>query len=151
MSRFFKLKVFISLLMVSLSASGNPLPKEGKEYKQLEAMGYALEEIDDVTIASRASTAIMFRKMDKYLYAGRIFKVKSFSSLSSAEKMEVLTTINSANSELSLTIFYGDQVLNCGIHIYGAYSPSTFGTAVSDIEMCNIVFDKYPQLLKLNP
>jgi hypothetical protein len=151
MRMFFRLPIFLSLLMASLSVSGNPLPKEGKEYKQLEAMGYELEEIDDVTIASRASTAIMFRKMEKYLYAGRIFKVKSFSSLSPAEKMDVLTTINSANAELSLTVFYGDQVLNCGIHIYGAYSPSTFGTAVSDIEMCNILFDKYPKLLNLNP
>jgi hypothetical protein len=137
--------------LISTAAVAKPIEVNGPFYRQLVAMGYTLEESDEWTFARRGGVTITATRDEKYTWIGRFFFAKSKSSIDPKLLSEALDAINSANSEFAFTTTLNDDSLICGIHLFGEYSPSTYGIALSEIEKCNFIYDKFPTLLKLQP
>ena len=144
-----KVLLLAALAILPIDSRSEPLEVNGPFYKQLVAMGYTLEEVEVGTIANRGSVAILAIKDEKYTWIGRVFNAKPRKDVEKKILDEALAAANDANIAFSFTTTINDGSIVCGIHLFGEYSPSTYGIALSEIEMCNIVFDKHPNLLKL--
>jgi hypothetical protein len=148
MKKFF---IAAALMLLSSFAMAEPIEVNGPFYRQLAAMGYSLEESESFTFARRGNVTIVATKDENYTWIGRMFFSKKKTDIEKKLYEDALDAINKANIEFSFTTTLNDESLICGIHMFGEYSPSTYGIALSEIEKCNFIYDRYPVLLKLNP
>lgn len=142
------------LLLIAASmgvAHSNPLKENDPEHAQLIAMGYDIEESDSGSIASRGNTTIFLMKTDKVVFLARYFILDPKKV--AREEYKALQLINKQNliQAFSLTINEEKDQLICAHYYYGAYERKRFATIVSEIEACNIIFDKEPWLMELGP
>lgn len=142
-----KIIIAAALGLVSTFAQANSIDANSPIYKQLVSMGYSISAVESGgLLANRKGVDVAVVGTEKFVFLARYYRAKALSSLSNEDKAEYLSLINSANDELSLTYVVSDDTIRCGLHIYGEYSAASFGAAISDIEMCNVIFDKYPRL-----
>jgi hypothetical protein len=130
-------------------ATAASLPANSPFYNQLVAMGYTLEDVEgESTIATRNNNALLISQEPKWTWVARFWNAKPFDSLTKEQQLKALSIINEINAILSTKLYYTGDNISCVNYIYGEYSPRTFGTAVSDIEGCNAIFDRNPELLE---
>lgn len=145
-----KIIIAAALGLVSTFAQANSTDANSPIYKQFVAMGYSISTADNGSLlVTRKGVEFAVVGTQRYVFLARYFRSKSLDSLSKEDKFEYFSLINSANEELALTYVISDDTIRCGLYVYGEYSPASFGSAISDIEMCNVIFDKYPRILAL--
>lgn len=146
-----KLFIAAAFMLLSSFALAEPIEVNGPFYRQLVAMGYSLEESDSFTLARRSGVTILVTKDENYTWIGRMFFAKKRKDIDAQLYGEALDAVNKANIDFVFRTTLNEESIICGIHLFGEYSPSTYGTALSEIEKCNFIFDRYPVLMKLNP
>ncbi len=142
------LLVFLAGLTVG-SAYSNPLKPTDPEHIQLTAMGYDITSEESGSLATRNDTTILVIKSEKWLFLGRYFSLNPKTV--AREEYKTLQTLNKLNIDLAfqLAITADKDSLMCGQYYRGTYDRKSFATAVSEIEGCNVIFDKAPELLEL--
>jgi hypothetical protein len=131
------------------SAYSNPLKPSDPEYVQLTAMGYDITATETGSLAQRNDTTILVLKSEKLIFLGRYFSLNPKKVAS--KEYKTLQLLNKLNIDLAfqLAITEDKDSLMCGQYYRGAYDRKSFATVVSEIEGCNLIFDKAPELLEL--
>lgn len=149
------MKKILALLAMQIvffigTAVSAPLPKDGAEYKQLEAMGYTLSLSSDgsLTVADLGDTRIVFKKTDDGFTVFRLFNANK--KLSDQQRFEVLEIVNQINSDQGYQVSYAyNDYLTVALYIYGDVDAKTFAKVVRKIEAARFLFDVNPRLLEL--
>lgn len=144
----------VAMLVVLVGATSgaaysSPLKPTDPEHIQLTAMGYDITSVEEGSIASRNSTAILVIKSDKWVFLSRYFNLNPKTV--AIREQKALQLINKLNIDLSFQIAITEEKdsLMCGQYYRGTYDRKSFATVVSEIEGCNVIFDKAPELLEL--
>jgi len=105
------------------------LSNDSPAVKQLKAMGYDIDQEDDLyTIAKDGETHIQLEKNKERLLVGRFFTRKS--GLTEAQEYELLKTINKINIESAFQVSATDTQVNFVQYIYGSYEPKIFAKVI---------------------
>jgi hypothetical protein len=143
--------VAIFAVFFTMASSAEPLQASSPEYKQLEALGYEIDPVDKgdiATIARGASSKLVISKEEGGIAVARYF-TRTKKNLTDAQKLKLFTLINQVNVDLRYQVSLTDTYLTVAVYQAGPHTPRGFGSAVNQVEMSKIIFDKYPELLTL--
>jgi len=145
-----KLILILAFTTALINCVAEPLDKNAPEYKQLEAMGYDIEPTssgDETTMAISSSSRVSIGKNADSLFVGRYF-TRNKKNISDADKLKLLTIINEINTEYRYQISLGSNYLTVALYYNGPYNSKVFANLMRQIDMANLIFEKYPELSK---
>ena len=121
------------LLLLTLTicnpAFADKLTDDSPEVKQLKAMGYDIDQEDDLyTVAKDGETHIQLEKNKDRLLVGRFFTRKS--GLTEAQEYELFKIINKINVDSAFQVSVTDTQVNFVQYIYGSYDPKIFAKII---------------------